>query len=351
GWAFVAAQDSLAKVNLETGKINQIVALPGVNKFAVYQDKLIVSRQYPATSNFLQIRDAGDLTLIKNIPEISDESWEISVVGDSAYVSVAGGWAATEGKLAIVDLVNLDFVREINLGGDAAGIGPSYQVGNSIYFVCKSPWGATSGSVATYNILTAGYEVHLFPYPLGEGAGIYEAKLYLVMDGNIGVIDLTSYSIAESELIPNPFTDLEITACTLDTINEKLYVNYSYWIAPAGSGRIYDLSGNQTGEYEVGISAEEVLVQYVDLTAIPRNVESVKSLRVSPNPCADHLLVSFHEAFSDLVITDLQGKVLKMVNSDPTTNCSIDVSEFSAGMYVICVDRNGWPETTRFIKN
>jgi len=346
GFAYVAAQDSLAKVDLVSGEVVSIVFLSGVNKFVVYEDKLIVSRQFPVTSGFVQVRQVEDLSLLTTFDEISDESWDISVVGDTAYVSVAGGWAATEGKMAVLDMQNVIFVREINLGAQAQGIGPSFQNGEHLFFICKTPWGGTSGTLVKYELSTAGYSLHQYDYPLGKAAGVFDDNLYLMVDGNVGVIDLNTLTLTNETLIENTFAGLDITALTLDTIAARIYVNYSYWVAPDGIGKIYDLSGVEVGEYEVGVSAEEVAVNYADITDIPKHSEQTFTPIIFPNPCINELNISGLAQDALFEIYNITGECLQ---SGQGLVGEIDVSALSPGIYFLKVSSHGHQKTIKFI--
>ncbi|MFP4469687.1 MAG: T9SS type A sorting domain-containing protein [Bacteroidales bacterium] len=341
GYAWIAAQDSLAKINLDNGAREAVIALSGVNKFAIWQDKLLVSRQYPVTENFLQVRDAQNLELITQFTEISDESWEIAIAADTAYVSVAGGWAATVGKLAVIDLETMSFVREINLGEQAVGIGPSYVENDRLIIVCKTPWGGTTGTLIDYHLPSASYSLHEIPHPVAECAGIHQGKIYLQISGNIGTVYTDNFSVADESLVQNPFSDLEITAMTIDSIHEQLYVNYSYWVAPDGTGRIYDLSGNETGSYQVGIAAEEVAVDYRDVTGMEA-VQVFEKIQVLPNPCMDLIQIRASGPSGSLQLVDVSGRQRMCIeNRNGKDQFTADVSGLPAGIYFILPEGSG----------
>jgi hypothetical protein len=349
GFAYVAAQDSLAKVDVESGEITSIVAITGVNKFAVYNDLLIVSRQFPVTSGFVQIRQVEDLSLVTTFDEISDESWDISVVGDTAYVSVAGGWAATEGKIAVLDMNNLAFVREINLGELAQGIGPSFQNNEHLFFVCKTPWGGTSGTVVKYELSTAGYSLHQYDYSLGKAAGIFDEKLYLMINGNVGIIDLNTLTITNETLIEDTFAGLDITALTIDTTADRIYVNYSYWVAPDGIGKIYDLSGDEVGEYEVGVSSEEVAVNYVDVTGVNDVGIHQQAPAVFPNPCFNYLNVVNIDKNTELSVYDISGRLIVKSISIKAGPQKINISKLIPGIYFLKISDLDDQQLIKFI--
>jgi len=349
GFAYAAAQDSLAKVNIGSGEIVATLAVAGVNKFAVYNDLLIVSRQFPVTSDFVQIRKIADLELITSIPEISDEAWEITVAGDSAYVSVAGGWAATQGKLAVLDMKNLAFVREVNFGEDALGIGPSFIKGEDMFFVCKTPWGGTSGTIIKYNLFTSTYSFDQSEYAFGKVAGIYGDELFLLINGNIGTFNLSTMAVENVNLVPNPFSSLDITALVLDSVSELLYVNYSYWVSPDGVGKIYNLSGNELGGYEVGISAEAVAVNYADVTNIEALVEDRTTPAIYPNPCSNQLTIKDLPDGGDIEIFDLAGQLKYSGRTERDNAQTIEVANLPSGVFFLKVSGHREQHFIKFI--
>lgn len=339
GFAYLAAQDSLAKIDIDDGTVEAIVGLPGVNKFAVYENKLLVSRQYPATSDFVQIRNLDDLSFVKSFPEISDESWEICLADDTAYVSVAGGWAATEGKMAVLDLKTNTFVREINFGPAAIGVGPSFLDQNHIFFVCKTPWGGSFGTIIKYNISTCQHETVQFPLIFGDAAGIISGRLFLVINQGIGIIDTETLTVINANLIANPFSDLEITALASDIVQGKIYVNYSWWVAPAGTGIIYDLEGVELGSYEIGISAEEVAIDYRNYMNASQVDEKMK-VSCYPNPCSGFIYFSNIPDNVLVSVFDISGRQVVDFRTSESQSSSIDFRDLPNGVYFLKIDSN-----------
>lgn len=339
GFAYLAAQDSLAKINIDEGTVDAIIALPGVNKFAIYENKLLVSRQYPVTSDFVQIRHVSDLSLIASFPEISDESWEILVACDTAYISVAGGWAATEGKMAVLDLRTNSFVRETNFGAMAMGIGPSFLDQNNILFVCKTPWGGSSGTIVKYNISTCQYETVQIPLFFGEAAGIIAGKLFLIINQGIGMVDTETLSVMNANLITNPFSNLDITGLALDIVQGKIYVNYSWWVAPPGTGIIYDLNGVELGNYEVGISAEEIAVDYRPYMRA-NHVDENQKMCCYPNPCNDFLYFTNLPDDAHISVFDISGRQVVDFETSERKPSFIDFRNLSNGVYLLKIASN-----------
>jgi len=351
GFGYVAAQDSLIKIDIQSGERVAAIGLSGVNKLGFYNNRLIVTRQYPVTEGFVQIRNVSDLSLIKTFDEISDEAYDVFVAGDSAYISVTGGWAATTGKLAVLDMKNELFVRESDFGNEAAGISNIFIEGNDLYFVCKTPYMGSSGAILKYNLNTGSVGISSFGHLIGKAAGLKNGKLYLMIDGNIGSINISTMEITDFSLIADNYPNLDITACALDVVNEQLYVSFSYWIAPDGTGKIFDLNGNETGSYEVGVSSEYLAVNYLDITALDEITETNKPNFVYPNPCGDKIfLASDFLNQMQVSVFDISGKEVFSSNKTNDFKTGVDVSTLKPGIYFLKLFDDNQLFTTKFMK-
>ena len=72
-YAYVAAQDSLVKYDLDTWQRVAAVADSGLSKLAIYNDKLIVTKQYPVSRFFVEVLNSSDLSIFSLIDNISGE--------------------------------------------------------------------------------------------------------------------------------------------------------------------------------------------------------------------------------------------------------------------------------------
>ena len=119
---YFAAQDSIVKYNLNTLQRMAAIADSGLSRLALYNGKLLVSKQYPVSRNFFEVLDTADLGLIAQVPGISGDCAGISFIHDTIYVAVNGGWLGTEGKLAVIDPNSWTLKTEENFGHQAIGI-------------------------------------------------------------------------------------------------------------------------------------------------------------------------------------------------------------------------------------
>jgi hypothetical protein len=219
------------------------------------------------------------------------------------------------------------------------GIGPSFLYQNYVLFVCKTPWGGSSGTIVKYNISTCQYETAQIPVVFGDAAGIIDDRLFLVINQGIGIVDTETLSVMNVNLITNPFSNLDITGLALDFVQGKIYINYSWWVAPPGSGIIYDLNGVELGTYEIGISAEEVAIDYRNYM-IASQIDVNQNVCFYPNPCTDFLQFSNIPDKAQISVFDISGRqVVDFQNSDGEPSF-IDFRNLSNGVYLLKISSN-----------
>jgi hypothetical protein len=172
-----------------------------------------------------------------------------------------------------------------------------------------------------------------------------------MLDGNIGSIDVEIMAVSNASIINDNYPDIDITACVIDVVNEQIYVNFSYWIAPPGIGKIFDLNGNETGQYEVGISAEDLAIDYRDITDYNEISSGDQKISVYPNPCRNELFLKMESGeVSDISIFDLSGQ--EMISSNNLVNQSfrIETSTLRSGIYLVKAIIGQKIYTGKFIK-
>ncbi len=348
---YFATQDSLVKYDFGTLSRTAITAVSGVNKIAVYNNFLIISRQYPATSGFVQIRSADDLSLLKEFPEVTGEAAGILVIGTKAHVAVNGGWAGTTGKIAFIDLVTVRFEKEIDLGPEAIGIFNLFNFKGSVLSVNRTPYGSTTGSLTLLDpdghFLTTIYNANI-----GTGYQVFSNILYVNINGNIGSFDLGQMTVIDPVLIMNPAAASfgSIASACLDTLNKKFYVNTTDYFS-FGQGYVYSFTGDSIGSFTSGISPEAIAIDYRLTTGItPPNTES--TLQLSPNPCNNTLNIYNIPQNSTIEILTLSGKVFANKNTDSgqNLNFTLDTSGLPAGVYILSVTNGQTISKRKFIK-
>ena len=172
-FAYVAAQDSIVKYDLDTYQRVAIVADSGLEKLGIYGDKLIVTKGYPVKRFFAEVRDAGDLALYSFIDNISGDCGGILATSDSVYMAVNGGYQGSEGKLAVIDPVSWTVTHEINFGQDAVGIWNLFGYNGYIYSINVTPGGSAQvGSITKCSQNNETFTNNILGVTVGDGVGI-----------------------------------------------------------------------------------------------------------------------------------------------------------------------------------
>ncbi len=96
-----------------------------------------------------------------------------------------------------------------------------------------------------------------------------------------------------------------------------------------------------------GYPGSELWLDNISLSSTSDVIELSKNeVTVYPNPANDVLNISANGEVSNVVISTLDGKVLKTSNES-----SVDVSNLTSGMYIYQVTVNGKVSTGNFVKN
>ncbi len=349
-FAYVAAQDSVVKYDITTYTRAATALVEGVNKLAVYNNMLLITRQYPVTEKFVQVRSTSDLSLLKEFSEISGESAGILVKGTKAYIAVNGGWAGTSGKIAILDMVTVRFEQEIDLGADAIGIYNLFRFKENIVSVNRTPYGGTSGSLTMLDPSNH-FTTTVYNANIGTGYQVYNKILYVGINGNLGSFDLNSMAVINPTLIENPAAASfgSISSACLDTLNMKFYVNASDYFS-FGQGYVYNFTGDSIGAYTSGISNEAIAIDYSSVTGVANH--SSMGLSVYPNPCSTKLSIIDLPSNSLVSIYSIEGQlVFHETVQAPQTHFCMDVNQLTKGVYMLVVTQNQQIYRSKFIKN
>ncbi len=348
-YAYVAAQDSIVKFNIDTyQKVASIEAI-GINKLLVDNDKLIGSFQYPVTENFVKVYSADDLTLISEIGGVSDESAGLLVVNELAYAAVPGGWNSTVGKIAIISMLDYTLVDEINFDTLGQGIYDLFYFENKIMSVNKTPWGGSTGWISVTNMLGSHTESHLINATIGSIVGVKDTMLYTIMNNGVGSINLNNFSIADTSVVQPP--TLTIANAVMDTLNNLFYVASTDYFSK-GVGTKYNMLGEELGTFEAGISPDALAIDYRDNTGIS-DVNSERKLIIYPNPSSGTIIIEVNEdnSFNKFRIIDISGRLLMSDNINLETGSeTIDISALDNGLYFLVLATDKEMLTSAFVK-
>jgi hypothetical protein len=344
GFAYVAAQDSIVKFNIDTYEKLVSVAAQGINQLATDGNVLIASFWYPVTENFVRIFSLDDLSLITNIEGVSGEAAGILINDGVALVAVPGGWGSTTGKIASIDIVEHTLLSEDDYGSFYSGIGYFGYWNDNVISFMKTAWGDSTANIASFdnegNVLT---ETTFTDAVLANGSGLILESFYVELNNGIAAYNMNS---DEMNMIVEPLIS-SIAASTIDTLNNLIYLTTTDFFS-TGDGFIYDLDGVQTGLFDAGISAQAIAVDYRLNSGTDRIVEK-PMISLFPNPATDFINIRTNTKISiqSINIVDDMGRIIYQGN----VSNKIDISKLKPGVYFLNIMGDNSRSSSRFIKN
>ena len=213
------AKDRLYKYNIVCPKKLDSVVISGFQKMELSGNKLIVSRAFGADSNFVEIYDKNDFTLIASIHEVNQQSNGIAIGGGKAYVAVNGSWPVytDSGTVAVIDLATNAFDRFIKLDTFAKVVNDVFINGDKLYCI------ADFNKITEYD-LTADTFTHYNNAGIDACTGIMGNKIYFSDYVGLATFDVNTH--AYTSLFPMAFTQVK-----LDLSHNEFYFLNQDWIA------------------------------------------------------------------------------------------------------------------------
>lgn len=344
-FAYVAAQDSIVKFNIDSYEKLAAVAAPGVNQLATDGEKLLASFWYPVTENFVRIFSLDDLSLISNIENISGDAAGFLIHDGVALVAIPGAWGSTTGKIAAIDLEQNMLLSEDDYGEFYANLGYFGFYNDEITVFMKTPWGETSSKSAMFDM--EGSILDEFTHEntsLANKTTQIQNSLYAEVNNGIAQFDLETGEIVNATVVA-PQTQT-IAASVIDTNNNLIYLTTTDFFS-SGEGFVYNLDGESTGSFEAGISAQAIAIDYRENTAIDQRYFT-KSLSVFPNPASSFIKFDIpkDQQIVSTIISDASGRVVFSGKS----NSQINIGSLKSGLYFITANTQTTVFTGRFIK-
>ena len=327
---YVAADTKIFKMDLNTHQEIASVSCVGVRNLGIYQNKLIATRgEYLTTfDSYLHIYDANTLSLIQAIDTISGPKWasqNIVVDGSVAYIAINNGyeWGNEKGLIGKLNLDNLSYGNEVDLGPDGKNPDNLMTSGDFLYTVNNKDWSNASVSKVALNG-SSNVTVNLQSAATGCGtSALRDDKLVyqISMETTLNEFDINLMNLS------GPITGHSINYYELaqEPISGQLYTSETDFFS-FGKIHIFDDNNTELSNFNVGISPGTIVFDVrpsVGLSAIDQEIS------IYPNPSDDYLNFS---GFSDgeIKVLDMTGKVL-LYAYDKTIN----VSKLQKGYFMI----------------
>jgi hypothetical protein len=332
---YVAADTKIFKYDLDTHQEIAQVNCTGVRNIAVYNDKLIATRGEYQTlfGSYLHLYNSNNLQLELTFDTINGPKWasqNLVVAGNSAYIAVnnAYEWGNEKGIVGILNLDNLTYGNEIDLG--ANGENPDNMVLNNgfIYTVNNKDWSGSSVSKisvangalsSTVDIAststgcgTSSLRDNKLVYQISQDNVLNEFDINLM--NNIG--PLNNFNLNYYELCQNP-------------ISGNLYASNTDFFS-YGNVYIYDANNIEIINFSAGVSPGTIKFDIRSNTGIQ---EIENSIFLYPNPSSD--ILYFDEKLEGTInVYNILGEILISKEIKDNQNF-INISDLKNGKYIL----------------
>jgi hypothetical protein len=339
---YVAADSKIYKMDLNTHQELASVVCQGVRNLGIYQNKLVATRgEYLTTyDSYLHIYDATTLSLIQAIDTISGPKWasqNIVVDGSVAYIAINNGyeWGNEKGLIGKLNLDNLSYGNEVDLGLDGKNPDNLMKSGDFLYTVNNKDWSNASVSKVALNG-SSNATVNLQSAATGCGtSALRDDKLVyqISMETTLNEFDINLMNLS------GPISGHSINYYELaqEPVSGQLYTSETDFFS-FGKIHIFDDNNTELSNFNVGISPGTIVF---DVRPSVGLTEQENSLSIYPNPTNENLYLSGFSSEKTRIL-DLSGK--EVISTFEKT---VNVSNLKNGAYLL--ENNG--KCYKFIKN
>ena len=327
---YVAADSKIYKMDLNTHQELASVVCQGVRNLGVYQNKLVATRgEYLTTyDSYLHIYDATTLSLIQAIDTISGPKWasqNIVVDGSIAYIAINNGyeWGNEKGLIGKLNLDNLSYGNEVDLGPDGKNPDNLMKSGDFLYTVNNKDWSNASVSKVALNG-SSNATVNLQSAATGCGtSALRDDKLVyqISMETTLNEFDINLMNLS------GPISGHSINYYELaqEPVSGQFYTSETDFFS-FGKIHIFDDNNTELSNFNVGISPGTIVF---DVRPSVGLTEQENSLVIYPNPTNNILYLSNYSS-GKVRIIDFSGKEILSGFEK-----SIDVSQLKNGAYLL----------------
>ena len=347
GFYYVAADSIIYKFDLNNHQEVARTTCTGVRNLAVSNDKLIATRgDYDNTTfmpiffeSYLKVYNTSDLTLhtdfdTTNGPQYASQN--ILIRDDKAFVLInnAFEWGNEKGIVGVIDLNQMTYGNEVDLGPDGKNPDNIMYSNGFIYTVNNKDWSGASVSKIDLNTLTLSATNNISTASTGCGTScLKEGNIVYQISQDSTLIEYDVTNMNNVGPIANYNTNFY--ALAVDPTSGHLFASntdfYSY-----GKVEIYDLMNNYINQFSTDITPGKIVFDVRFNSGIE---ESQNELVIYPNPANDMLNIN-GIGEGNYSIFNILGEVIysHVFTQD---NITIDISSLQSGKYFVQVERNG----------
>jgi hypothetical protein len=328
---FVAADSKIFKMDLNTHQEIASVACPGVRNLAVYQNKLIATRgEYLTTyDSYLHVYNTSDLQLIQAFDTVTGPKWatqNIVIDGTTAYLVVnnAYEWGNEKGIIGQLDLSNLSYGNEVDLGPEGKNPDNLIKFGSALYTVNNKDWTGTSISkFELANNTTSTVNIANAVAGCGTSALRDDKLTYQIsMETSLNDFDINGMN----NIGPVNGINLNFYELAQEPISGQLYASSTDFFS-TGTVYIYDATNTEIHQFAAGVSPGTIVF---DIRSSAGINEETTSFSVYPNPTNELLTIQGKSANGLVSLSDLNGTTVLS-----STESTLNISQLPAGIYYV----------------
>jgi hypothetical protein len=339
-YAYVAAQDSLVKYNMVTGRRMASAKFAGVSTKVMHltDSELWVGNWYAQTQNNLYVYDANTLQLVDSVPAASKGVTSLVQVGSSFFVpqntsTAAPNYQDTLGYIIEVDINSRAVVDTLTVSGYTGDIGEIFlsSLGTNLVTINSISNSFTNiplGTMQPVNIPT-GLNLQVSSR---QQYFLRDDTLFLRMNNGLGVIDMTTQTVLDTTLI-----DTVVTAFDYDTAYQRFIITQTDFFS-YNKGAIHNRNGSKISSYFVGFSPEVISMYYSSqiFTQLIETEQSLTSWEIYPNPVQDQFRLQTDYADGQpIFLRVFNSKGQQLLHVPYRNGQSVNVSDLPGGMYVL----------------
>jgi hypothetical protein len=328
---YVAADSKIFKMDLNSHQEISSVACPGVRNLAIYQNKLIATRgEYLTTyDSYLHVYNTADLQLIQAFDTVSGPKWatqNIVIDGATAYLVVnnAYEWGNEKGIIGQLNLSNLSYGNEVDLGPDGKNPDNLVKFGSALYTVNNKDWNGTS--ISKFELANnATSTVNIANAVAGCGtSALRDDKLtyQISMETSLNNFDINGMN----NIGPVVGINLNFYELAQEPLSGQLYASSTDFFS-TGTVYIYDATNTEIHQFAAGVSPGTIVF---DIRSSAGINEETTNFSVSPNPSNDILTIQGKSANELVSLVDLNGTTVLS-----STASTLNISQLPAGIYYV----------------
>ena len=331
---FVAADSKIFKMDLNTHQEIASISCPGVRNLAVHQNKLVATRgEYMTTyDSYLHVYQTSDLQLIQAFDTVTGPKWatqNIVIDGTTAFLVVnnAYEWGNEKGIIGQLNLSNLSYGNEVDLGPDGKNPDNLVKYGSALYTVNNKDWNGTS--ISKFDLATnMSSTVNIANAIAGCGSSaLRDDKItyQISMETSLNNFDINGMN----NIGPVNGINVNFYELAQEPISGEFYASTTDFFS-TGTVFIYDALNTEVHQFAAGVSPGTIVF---DIRSSAGANETSANFSVSPNPTNDILTIQGKPANELVSLLDLNGATV-LSSTDETLNISV----LPSGIYYVSIN-------------